>query len=142
MKVTAMHQKLRNTVGVLLGVAFAAIGVMHFVTPERFNEIVPAYLGIPWFWTYASGVGEICLGAGLMLPKARPWAGRWLVVLVLLMSLANLNMWINDIPFNGNLLSTTGHVIRWIIQAVLILVLLWLAEILPRQNRDQSAEVT
>ena len=70
----SMHQRLRNVVGAILGMAFAAIGVMHFATPERFNEIVPAYLGIPWFWTYASGIGEICLGAGLMLPGTRPRA--------------------------------------------------------------------
>ena len=55
--------------------------------------------------------------------------GSSLVVLVLAMSLANLNMYLNDIPVNGNLLSATGHAIRLIIQILLLVALLWLGAI-------------
>jgi uncharacterized membrane protein len=44
----------------------------------------------------------------------------------MVVSLANLNMYLNDVPFNGSVLSTTGHIIRLIIQVVLITVLIWL----------------
>ena len=57
---------------------------------------------------------EILFGLGLVIPKTRKYAAQLLVLLVLCMSLANLNMWINDIPFNGTRLSTTGHIVRWI----------------------------
>ena len=106
-----------------LGLAFAWIGVQHFRNPEPFEAIVPTYLGWPRFWNYASGGLEILLGLGLVLPHARCWSARLLVLLVLAMSLANLNMWINDLPFNGTRLSTTGHVVRWSIQVVLLAVL-------------------
>ena len=112
---TSIHAIARNVVGFLLGIPFAWIGLQHFLAPDGFNEIVPAYLGWPIFWTYASGVFEILLGIGIMLPPTRRWSARCLVALVLLMSLANLNMWINDIPFNGTRLTTTGHIIRWTI---------------------------
>ena len=105
MLVLIMQQNLRNIVGLLLGLAFASIGYQHFASPEGFDAIVPSYLGAPRFWTYASGVLEIAFGLGLMVPVIRPRAGRLLTVLVLLMSLANVNMWLNDIPFNGQLLS-------------------------------------
>ena len=122
------HYNRRNIVGCLLGVAFILIGVQHFARPEIFNAIVPKYLGWPSFWNYTSGAMEILFGLGIMLPKTRVYAAQLLVVLVLCMSLANLNMWINDIPFNGTLMSTTGHILRWIIQAVLLAILLWLGE--------------
>ena len=122
------HYNRRNIVGCLLGVAFILIGVQHFARPEIFNAIVPKYLGWPSFWNYTSGAMEILVGLGIMLPKTRVYAAQLLVVLVLCMSLANLNMWINDIPFNGTLMSTTGHILRWIIQAVLLAILLWLGE--------------
>ena len=119
----------KNIVGCLLGLPFVWIGIQHFVNPKAFNEIVPRYLGAPSFWTYASGVLEILLGLGIMIPVTRTISARLLVVLVLAMSLANLNMYLNDIPFNGNLLSATGHAIRLIIQILLLVALLWLGVI-------------
>mgnify|MGYP001055990995 CR=1 FL=1 len=119
----------RNVTGALLGLTFFWIGIQHFINPKAFNEIVPSYLGTPAFWTYSSGVLEIALGLGIVIPATRPVSARCLVVLVVLMSLANLNMYLNDVPFNGNLLSTTGHVIRLIVQVILIAILLWLGAI-------------
>lgn len=106
-----------------LGLAFIWIGIQHFRNPEAFEAIVPAYLGWPRFWNFASGGLEILLGIGLVAPPSRRWSARILILLVLAMSLANLNMWMNDLPFGGTRLSTRGHVIRWIIQAVLLVLL-------------------
>ena len=109
-----------------LGLAFAWIGIQHFQNPEAFEAIVPSYLGWPRFWNYTSGGFEILLGLGLLAPPCRPWSARLLLALVLAMSLANLNMWMNDLPFSGTRLSTGGHVVRWIIQAVLLAILAFL----------------
>ena len=105
-----------------------SIGFQHFVNPDPFNAIVPKYLGWPTFWNYTSGAMEILFGLGIMTAKTRPYAAKFLVILVLLMSLANLNMWINDLPFNGTRLSTNGHIIRWILQFLLLAVLIWLGK--------------
>ena len=130
-----MHQLSRNIIGFILGLPFVWIGIQHFENPDPFNAIVPGYLGWPLFWTYASGVLEVLLGLGIMLPPTRRMAARILFTLVILMSLANLNMWINDIPYNGTRLTTTGHIIRWTIQVILLLVLLWLGEVIPRSRK-------
>ena len=47
---------MKTLVAVILGVPFIFIGVEHFLRPELFDVIVPAYLGFPRFWTLASGV--------------------------------------------------------------------------------------
>ena len=119
----------RNIIGAVVGLAFIWIGIAHFKNPKAFNEIVPNYLGAPYFWTYASGAFEIILGLGLVIPATRTISARCLVVLVLMMSLANLNMYLNDIPFDGNLLTATGHVIRLAVQIILLAALLWLGAI-------------
>ena len=124
-----MSLVIKNIMGVLLGLAFVWIGTRHFATPAIFNAIVPDYLGWPAFWNYSSGALEIVLGFAIMVPYTRPRAAFLLVVLVILMSLANLNMWINDVPFNGTRLTTRGHLIRWIIQFILLGILLWLADL-------------
>lgn len=110
----------------MLGLAFAWIGFQHFRNPEPFEAIVPGYLGWPRFWNFTSGGLEILLGLGLIAPATRRWSARFLVLLVLAMSLANLNMWMNDVPFGGTRLSTGGHVARWIAQAALLAVLVLL----------------
>ena len=78
------------------------------------------------------------MGLGIMAPRTREMAGRLLFVLVILMSLANLNMWINDVPFNGTRLSTKGHIIRWMIQFVLLGVLLWLGGVFTANRQHGS----
>lgn len=71
---------------VILGVFILLAGVMHFVNPAFFNEIVP-----PWlppneaFWTYLSGLAEIIIGFMVLRPSTRrhgALAAIWLFVLV------------------------------------------------------------
>jgi uncharacterized membrane protein len=45
------------------------IGTVHFLAPKPFDDIIPVELpGSPRFYTYASGVAELVIGA-LLLPR-------------------------------------------------------------------------
>ncbi|MGW6790712.1 DoxX family protein [Streptomyces chartreusis] len=56
----------------LLAGLLATAGVAHFAVPRQFDAIVPRSLpGSPRTWTYASGVAELALAAGLALPRTR-----------------------------------------------------------------------
>ena len=112
-----------------MGIPFVWIGYDHFVRPEIFDLIVPDYLGVPRFWTLASGLLEILLGIGIMVPFSRRLAARFLTVFLFFVYLANLNMWLNDVPFNGTLLTQNGHLVRLLVQILLIIISLWLAEL-------------
>lgn len=118
---------LRIAIAIPLGLAFAWIGLQHFLDPAKFDAIVPPWLGWPRFWTISSGALEIVLGLGLAWPTTRSRAAVLLIALVLAMSLANLHMWLNDVPFDGVRFSTRGHVVRWAIQIALLLTLFWLS---------------
>ena len=113
---------------IVLGLAFCRIGLLHWTNPEPFEAIVPAYLGVPSFWNLLSGSFEMLFGVGLVMPRTRKRAAMLLFFLVMAMSLANINMWVNDLPFNGTRLSTQGHVIRWCVQIVLLLTLARMAQ--------------
>ncbi|MEE2946834.1 MAG: hypothetical protein VX392_00815 [Verrucomicrobiota bacterium] len=125
-----MPIKTKSLIGFLLGIPFIWIGCDHFIRPEIFDPIVPNYLGFARFWTIASGVFEIFIGIGIMMPPCRRTTARFLTVFLVCVYLANLNMWLNDIPFNGTLLSQNGHVARLLVQLVLICIGLWLAELI------------
>ena len=94
-----MCMLLKNIMGFLLGIPFVWIGYDHFLRPEIFDPIVPSYLGFPRFWTLFSGLLEILLGIGIMIPFSRRMAARILALVLLFVYLANLNMWLNDVPF-------------------------------------------
>ena len=124
-----MKQTFRNVIGIFFGIPFVLIGYDHFISPEIYDPLVPDYMGSPRFWTILSGIFEIILGLGVTLPFTRIYSAKSLALLLITLYLANLNMWLNDIPFNGAKLSQIGHLIRFIIQVFLVLVCFWLAEI-------------
>lgn len=69
------------------------IGVGHFVAPKPFDTIVPAELpGSARFYTYASGVAEVGVGAMLLAPRTRRLGATAAVALFLAVWPANWNM--------------------------------------------------
>lgn len=55
----------------------AGAGVLHFVKPEPFDDLIPEWLpGAARQWTYGSGVAELAVAALLANPSTRR-AGGW-----------------------------------------------------------------
>ena len=134
-----MPIKFKTLVGIILGLSMMRIGSDHLIRPEIFDSIVPDYLGFPRFWTIASGVLEIILGIGMILPVHRQLAARYFTVFLVFVYLANLNMWLNDVPFNGTLLSLNGHIIRLLVQLILICIGLWLAGLIGKKTKKTKS---
>ncbi len=75
-----------------LSVLLAAAGVLHFVKPAPYAAIVPAALGDPLPWVYASGVAEIACAAGLALTRTRSRAALATALLFVAVFPANVQM--------------------------------------------------
>lgn len=70
-----------------------AIGVGHFLKPQPFDTIVPPELpGTARFYTYASGVAEVGVGAMLLVPRTRRTGALAAAALYLAVFPANINM--------------------------------------------------
>lgn len=95
-----MSRRRKISLGLLAGF-MTAVGVMHFVEPGPFVAIVPGWL--PWALAlvYISGVFEILGGVGLLVPRTRVAAAWGLVALFVAVFPANINMAVNNIPFDG-----------------------------------------
>lgn len=61
----------RPSSAVVLGSLLGTAGVLHFVTPGFFDQIVPSVLPQPRLWTYASGIAEMAVGAAVVAPRTR-----------------------------------------------------------------------
>ncbi|OHU24365.1 hypothetical protein BKG77_12745 [Mycobacteroides chelonae] len=76
-----------------LAAMLVGVGVVHFVAPKPFDDIVPAQLpGEARFYTYASGVAELGTGALLLAPKTRRLGGTLAALLFIAVFPANINM--------------------------------------------------
>ena len=74
----------------VMAALYALAGVMHFVDTEFFMRIMPPYL--PWhlFFVYLSGVIEILLAIGLLIPRTRRLAAWGVIALLIAVFPANI----------------------------------------------------
>ena len=93
-------ERARPIFRVLLALAMAAIGVDHLADPTPFVNIVPRELPMPLVLVYVSGVCEIALGLGLLVPRVRRLAGFGLVALYVAVFPANINMAVRGLSPN------------------------------------------
>lgn len=98
-------------------------GIGHFTNTEFFVAIMPAYLPLHYPAVYISGFFEILGALGLLLPRTRRTAGIGLFVLTLAVSPANVYMWMNPEQFPD--VSSTFHLIRLIVQLLLLACIWW-----------------
>ena len=124
----------KDMAAVVYGLPFVWVGVQHFIRPEIFIPIVPEYLGWPEFWVHITGWTEVALGVGIMVPRFRSLSAKLMIVQLILLYLANLNMWVNDIAFEGNRFGPVGHSVRLVIQLVLIGIAAWLGKVKRRPS--------
>lgn len=75
-----------------MGGVLIATGILHFVAPKGFDSIIPKEIPVPArTLTYASGVAELAIGAGLLAPRTRRASALAAVALFIAVFPANLN---------------------------------------------------
>ncbi|MFZ7086910.1 DoxX family protein [Curtobacterium sp. RRHDQ10] len=80
-----------STIAGRIALLLGASGVLHMVRPGTFVRIVPR--GLPArTTTYASGVAELAIAAGLLVPRTRRRAGLAAAALFLAVFPANVKM--------------------------------------------------
>lgn len=85
----------------LLGAVFVVAGVMHFVAPRPLAAVVPSELPRPMALVYLSGVAEILLGLGVVVPRTRRLSAWGLIGLLTAVFPANVNMAVRDVAVQG-----------------------------------------
>ena len=76
----------------LMGASMIATGILHFVAPKGFDGIIPDEIPVSKrTLTYASGIAELAVGAGLLVPKTRRVAALAAMALFVAVFPANVN---------------------------------------------------
>lgn len=121
--------RLKRPLLYLMSLAYIVAGVLHFVVPELYIQIVPPVFPAALALVYLSGLAEIAVVIGLLIPRTRQYAAWATVALLVAIFPANIYMAthgvvIEGMPGGGD----PSDVVRWgrlPLQGVLILWALW-----------------
>jgi uncharacterized membrane protein len=131
-------RRLKTALRLVLAVAMVVVGVLHFVHPEGFVRIVPAYLPAPLALVLISGAAEMLGGLGLLVPRTRRLAAWGLIALYVAVFPANLNMALHHLPLGDTPIAPDKVWLLWLrlpFQAIFIAWAYWLT----RPDRDEKA---
>lgn len=121
--------RLRRPLLYVMGPFYILAGVMHFVVPELYVQIIPPVLPAALALVYLSGLAEIAVGVGVLLPPTRRYAAWGTVAMLVAIFPANIYMATSGVAIGG--MPGSGDpsmLVRWgrlPLQAVLILWALW-----------------
>jgi len=126
---TEVLNRFKRPLLYVMGPAYVLAGVLHFVVPELYVQIVPPVFPAALALVYLSGVAEIAVGAGLLIPQTRRKAAWATVALLVAIFPANVYMATHGVVIEG--LPGGGDpsaLVRWgrlPLQGVLVLWALW-----------------
>ncbi len=115
---------------VIFGLLLVGAGVNHFVDTPFYLSIMPPYL--PWHYALVivSGVAEVVLGIGLLIPKFSRFAAWGIIALLIAVFPANIHM-----ATHPELYPTIPAIALWLrlpLQCLLILWAYWYTQIPDR----------
>lgn len=108
---------------VFFALLFIGAGANHFRVPQFYESIMPPYL--PWHYVLVilSGIAEILLGIGLLIPQLSVYAAWGLILLLLAVFPANIHMAMHPEQYPN--IPTIALWIRLPLQLVLIAWAFW-----------------
>jgi len=75
-----------------MGLTYVLAGVLHFVAPKLYEQVVPPQFPRPRTLVYLSGVAEVVLGVGVLFERTRRLSAWGLIALLVAVFPANVYM--------------------------------------------------
>ena len=124
-----VRRRLKRPLLLVMGPMYVVAGILHFLVPALYVQIVPPVFPAPPALVYLSGLAEIAVGIGLLIPRTRRYAAWATIALLVAVFPANVYMAtsgvvVEGIPGGGD----PSALVRWgrlPLQAVLVLWAFW-----------------
>ncbi|HWV65005.1 hypothetical protein [Chitinophaga sp.] len=119
-------QQLPADARISAAVMFILIGFTHLLKPRKLSYMIEGMIPWPVFAVLFTGVLEVLLGAGLLVPSTQYYAGWGLMILLVAMFPANIRVAVLNLPAPGGLPSKPWYIwSRLLFQPVYILWIWW-----------------
>lgn len=120
--------RARRGLRILLGVVYAAAGILHLIFPEPFLGIIPDWVKAPEAAVAVTGIAELAGAAGLLQGRSRALrqaAGAGLALYAVGVFPANIQHFANDLTRADQGLGLGYHIPRLLAQPVIAWAALW-----------------
>jgi uncharacterized membrane protein len=114
-----------------MAVLYVLAGVNHFRDPGFYVPMMPSFLPLHRELVLISGVAEIALGLGLLVPRLRRASAWGIVALLIAVFPANLHVALNGVPLFGEGSAGVGNWIRLPFQIPLLYWAWWFTRVPP-----------
>ncbi|MDZ7688691.1 MAG: DoxX family protein [Halobacteriales archaeon] len=136
--------RLKRPLLYVMSVLYVVAGVMHFVIPGFYVQIVPPFLPFPLALVYLSGTAEIVLGVGLLSERTRRLAAWGIVALLFAVFPANVYMAMSGVVIEGvpEAIADPSGAARWgrlPLQAVLVAWAWWYTRPTTEASPDEPS---
>ena len=102
---------------------FTAIG--HFAFTKGMSMMIPRFIPFKISFVYLTGVFEILMAIGLLIPKFKVISGWMLVIFLVLMLPANIYASINNINYQKGTFDGNGLTYLWFRVPLQFLFIIW-----------------
>lgn len=102
---------------------FTAIG--HFVFTKGMSMMIPQFIPFKESFVYLTGIFEILLAIGLLIPKLKVISGWTLIVFLLLMLPTNIYASMNNVNYQKGTFDGNGLAYLWFRIPLQILFIIW-----------------
>ena len=102
-------------------VFFIVAGVNHFLNPQFYDAIVPDFIPFPRLVHQITGVIEIILPL-FLLTRFRKEAALLMIIFLMILYVANLYVWINNLPYGRTYFTNQQHFFRFLLQVFYIYI--------------------
>jgi uncharacterized membrane protein len=109
------------TVG--MGAFYILAGVNHFWDEAFYVRLMPPYVPAHTLMVQLSGLAEIALGVGVMLPPTRRWAAFGVIVLLIAVFPANVHVALNNVAIFED--AAPMPLVNWIRLPVQLVFIFW-----------------
>jgi uncharacterized membrane protein len=129
-------RRLKRPLLYVMGIGYVVAGVLHFVRPHLYVQIVPPLLPAPLVLVYLSGLAEVAVGLGLLYPPTRQAAAWATIALLVAVFPANVYMATSGVAVQGTPFGTLDPTPaeRWArlpLQVVLVAWAWWYTRPMP-----------
>ena len=102
-------------------VFFIVAGINHFLNPQFYDAIVPDFIPFPRLVHQITGVIEIILPL-FLLTRFRKEAALLMIIFLVILYVANLYVWINNLPYGRTYFTNQQHFFRFLLQVLYIYI--------------------
>lgn len=118
-------RRLRLVSLITMSIFYLLAGINHFYRPDFYMQMMPPYVPAHAEAVFFSGVAEVLLAIGLLVPRTRALAAWGVIALLIAVFPANVHMAIHQVPVGDPPVSSWLLWLRLPFQAVLVAWAWW-----------------